>query len=182
MVQLLLEHKADTEVRVGSDNREYGWTVLFEPVGKGKVDVARLLLDRGANLNAEGTTGIRPVHWAVIQNAPATLKLLLERKAEINVRDTGDSTPLHYALEYPILPNVEALLDAGADANARGWNGGEETNWPPLRVAVRPDVDRSPAAVVDLLLKHGADVNARRSNGPRASRSQANRADLASSW
>ncbi len=180
LVQLLLDHKADLELRVGSGNSEFGWTVLFEPVGKGEVEMTRLLLDRGANLNAKATTGITPVHWAVLQNAQATLKLLLERKAEVNVRDSGGNTPLHYALVNANAVVVEALLAAGADPNAPGWTNGETQPWWPLFRAVTSPTEVG-GQITAALLKHGADANAKTTNGWTALHRavQYNRADLA---
>jgi ankyrin repeat protein len=183
LAQLLLDLGADPETRIrgDGDSQEGEWTVLFEPVGRGRVEPTRLLLGRGANVNARAATGISPVHFAALANAPDTLALLLEGRAEVNVRDAGGNTPLHYALEGASLPIVEKLLEAGADPQAPGWNGGQESNWPPLLSAIRTDPRRSPAALLDTLLRHGADANARLTNGWTALHRavQFNRPDLA---
>lgn len=164
-VQLLLDHKADPETRVAGLGVDGQWTALFVPLGKGDVEMCRLLLDRGANVNARADSGITPVHHAVVQNAPATLRLLLERKPEVDVRDSSGNRPLDYALEHPKLENVEALLQAGADPNAPGWDGGETKSWPPLARVAMADGERWPAAVAEALLKHGANVNATNGSG-----------------
>ena len=183
LAQLLLDLGADPETRIqgDGDSQEGEWTVLFEPVGHGRVEPTRLLLDRGANVNARAATGINPVHFAALANAPDTLDLLLERQAEVNVRDAGGNTPLHYAIEWASLPIAEKLLEAGADPLARGWNGGPESSWPPLLSAIRPDPRRSSPSLLETLLRHGADANARLTNGWTALHRavQFNRPDLA---
>lgn len=167
LAQLLLDLGADPESRIqgDGDSQEGEWTVLFEPVGHGRVEPTRLLLDGGANVNARAATGITPVHFAALANAPDTLGLLLERQAEVNLRDAGGNTPLHYAIQGASLPIAEKLLEAGADPQAPGWNGGPESNWPPLLSAIGFDPRRSPSALLVTLLRHGADANTRLTNG-----------------
>jgi ankyrin repeat protein len=184
VVPLLLDHKAEVDARITAPEPEGDWTVLFQAVGDGNVELSRQLLDAGADPNARAASGITPVHWAVLQRQPATLQLLLERKADVNCRDTGGNTPLHYALdlretlaswarsgtqldesvEAAIPGLVSILLAAGADPNAPGWNGGPEKSWPPLCRAIKLG-ERWRIPVMAALLKHGADVNAGNASG-----------------
>ncbi len=183
LVPLLLDHHAEIDARVSAwikgplnqypyspggwreDSQDGNWTVLFVAVGSGDMETARLLLDRGANINAKAASGITPVHWAVIQNAPATLKLLLDRKADVNVRDSGGNTPLHYAVDSGRAELVDALLAAGADPNAPGWTNGEAQPWWPLFQAVSLRAEVADQKITKALLEHGADVNAKTTNG-----------------
>lgn len=180
LVPLLLDHHAEIDARVSAWIKEYQypispgvwredsqdghWTVLFMAVGSGDTETTRLLLDRGANVNAKAASGITPVHLAVLQGKLDTLKLLLDRKADVNVRDSGGNTSLHYAVDNGRTELVEALLAAGADPNAPGWTNGEAQPWWPLFKAevLPPPVGNQ---IVSALLKHGADVNAKTTNG-----------------
>lgn len=193
LVPLLLDHHAEIDAQVSAqlfdanvaggwreNSQDENWTVLFVAVGWGDVETTRLLLDRGANINAKAASGLTPVHWAVIQNKLDTLKLLLERKADVNVRDNGGNTPLHYALVNGNAVVVEALLAAGADPNAPGWTKGETQPWWPLFQAVTSPAEVG-GQITAALLKHGADANAKTTNGWTALHRavQYNRADLA---
>lgn len=178
LISLLLDHHAEVDARVSArnwsdprnrmgweeDRQDRDWTVLFEAVGNGDVATTRLLLDRGANINAKAASGITPVHWAVLQDKLDTLKLLLERKADVNVRDSGGNTPLHYAVDNGRAELVEALLAAGADPNAPGWTNGEAQPWWPLFRAVSLPAEVS-GRIVKALIAHAADVNSRSTNG-----------------
>lgn len=87
----------------------------------GHADVVRLLLDRGAQVNAVSHNPMhaRPLHSAVTQ-APAAralpvVQLLLRAGAEVNIGKSGGHTPLHLAVNRDECQLAEALLNAGAD-------------------------------------------------------------------
>ena len=169
VVKLLLEQSANLETPVTAPTLDNQWTVLFLPVGSGDVEIMQLLLEHNANVNARAASGITPLHWAVINNASATLKLLLEHKADVNVRDNGDNTPLHFVMEGGWSPVVEALLAAGADPNAPGWTSGDDQPWFPLFRAVKWSGVQNgfelSQILTGLLLDHGADARVSTTNG-----------------
>jgi ankyrin repeat protein len=106
-------------------------------------DIAALLLDRGANVNAKDGSGITPVQWAISYDFKEIVKLLRQHGAQLNIHDAallGD------------LATVKEFLDKGTDVNAR--TGGEKT---PLLLAVQ----RRHGELVKLLLAKGADPNAK---------------------
>jgi len=64
-----------------------GETTLMTAVRTGKVDAVRLLLDRGADVNAvEEVRGQTALMWAVLENHPDTVRLLIQRGADINAQ------------------------------------------------------------------------------------------------
>lgn len=82
-------------LKVGIDTNaidDQGWTVLHNVVGFSKlVDVAQLLIAHGANVDAVGKNGQRPIHRA---NSVSMIELLLKKGADINVKDNAGHTPL----------------------------------------------------------------------------------------
>lgn len=87
----------------------------------GHADCVRLLLDRGAEVNAVSHNPMhaRPLHSACTQ-APAAralpvVQLLLRAGAEVNVGKSGGHTPLHLAVNRDECALAEMLLNAGAD-------------------------------------------------------------------
>ena len=125
----------------------------------GREDLAGLLIDAGANLEALNEHDERPLHAAAAYGRPAVVKLLLARGADVNARGPAGKTPLHAAaFGVGVTSDVDArtdvaklLLAAGADVNARQPGNG----FMPLRYA--KSAGNPTTAMVDLLLAHGAD-------------------------
>lgn len=76
------------------------------------------LLDSGANANAEGGGGVRPVHLAASRGAAPVLRELLVRGARADVATDEGKTAAQYATERGH-PGVASLLEA-AGGNASG--------------------------------------------------------------
>jgi ankyrin repeat protein len=112
MVELLLENHADPN-RPGTS----GTTALMWAVP----DVAkvRLLLARGANVNARSET--ERTALLVAASYPGTvdlLRLLLDRGADLRAQDRGGATALSLAVRSADIDVVRFLVDRGLDPNA----------------------------------------------------------------
>jgi ankyrin repeat protein len=105
----------------------------FHPLGFacffGRVEVASLLVARGADLEAASRNAmqVRPLHSAVAQSDPAVaLRLahdLLVAGASPNIAQQGGFTPLHEAALRGHGALVQLLLECGADPLARNADG-----------------------------------------------------------
>ncbi len=115
---------------------EDGWPMLHLAA---TAEVAQLLLDAGADINAPNKhkvfgPGNRPLHAAVYNNREDVVDLLLARGADVNARDNAGWTPLHMAVANGRFGLALKLLDAGADPNAQlgQMKGQEWSNKAPL--------------------------------------------------
>lgn len=115
-----------------------GETVLHWPAHNGYTEVVELLLDHGAQIEADeiGLYGGKPLHWAA-EHAPRCVELLLRRGANPMSRNVmkGDHqgfTPLHMTASQrdECIECAELLLAAGADPEAV-----DAQNRTPLEVA-----------------------------------------------
>jgi len=70
-----------------------GNTPLHLAAEHGFLDVARLLLEHGADVNAIGKSGWTPLHVAAVNGRMAIVRLLLEHGADVDVIDNYDQTP-----------------------------------------------------------------------------------------
>ena len=91
----------------------------------GQPDAARLLLERGAPVDAVSgnDAGLRALHSAVAGRHGEVVALLLEAGADPGPRQQGGFTPLMAAALHGDEPMVDALLAAGADVTARSDDG-----------------------------------------------------------
>jgi ankyrin repeat protein len=101
-----------------------GFTPLHLSAFFGGVDVARLLLDAGAEIDvvSRNDFSVYPIHSAAAGRVPVAL-LLVERGADVNVRQRHGWTPLHTAAHNGSGELVDALLAAGADPGAANDDG-----------------------------------------------------------
>jgi len=78
-----------------------GFNALYLAVNKGKKDIAELLLDKGANIEAHSdkTEGRTPLHEAVRQGYEDIVKMLLDRGANAFALDNSGKAPLDIARE-----------------------------------------------------------------------------------
>ncbi len=101
----------------------------FPPVGLAiffrHPELARALIERGANVNAaaRNAIGVAPVHAAAAVRDAGTMRLLLARGADANARQQLGYTALHTAAQLGDEEIVNLLLAHGADPRAAGDDG-----------------------------------------------------------
>ncbi len=101
-----------------------GFTPLALACFFAQPEIARLLIDQGANVNlaANNAMKVAPVHAAVAARQSAILKMLVEAGADVNARQQAGFTPLHAAAQNGDEAATRMLLAAGADRQARADN------------------------------------------------------------
>ena len=86
----------------------------------GLLDVAKQLIDRGADVNKPGWA---PLHYAATKGHLTVMELLLENHAYIDAASPNGSTPLMMASLYGTASAVKLLLEAGADPLLKNEQG-----------------------------------------------------------
>jgi ankyrin repeat protein len=155
-----------------------GWlTPLMLAVREGDVDLARILVKAGADVNAVAGDGKTALALAIFNGNYDAASFLVDSKADVNKADAQRFTPLFWAVDrrnmetapnFPWmvtadpLPLIRKLLDAGANPNAlvnntpraRMREGSPRIVFATalMRAAFAADLE-----LVKLLLERGAD-------------------------
>ena len=87
---------------------------------KGHLDLAEMLVKKGADINKAGWT---PLHYAASGGHLHIIKLLLENSAYIDAESPNGTTPLMMAAMYGTPAAVNLLLQEGADAKLKNEQG-----------------------------------------------------------
>ncbi|NXC10626.1 ANK2 protein, partial [Orthonyx spaldingii] len=141
------DHNADVQSKVTGRS---GFTPLHIAAHYGNVNVATLLLNRGAAVDFTARNGITPLHVASKRGNTNMVKLLLDRGGQIDAKTRDGLTPLHCAARSGHDQVVELLLERGAPLLARTKNG-----LSPLHMAAQGDH----VECVKHLLQHKAPVD-----------------------
>jgi hypothetical protein len=94
-------------------------TPLMLAVIQGEVEVARELIEKGADVNKTGWT---PLHYAASKGHLELIHLLLDEDAYIDAESPNGTTPLMMAAGYSENPMAcKVLLDEGADPSIKNY-------------------------------------------------------------
>ena len=142
------------EANIDSRNGEYLTTPLHIATKKGYIDIAQMLISKGAKIDAKNLSEFTPLHFAAMFGQSMILEMLLKNGANAEAQNNRGTTPLHFALfvNYECLKkSVEMLIEKGAKINARDLDGLTPLHWAALH-----GLDLTLAT----LLKNGANIEA----------------------
>lgn len=86
----------------------------------GDMDLVKLLITKGAEVNKQGWT---PLHYAAANGNDDVAKLLIGYSADVNALSPNGTTPLMMAARGDHMSTAKLLLDHGANLNAKNQIG-----------------------------------------------------------
>ncbi|XP_076008872.1 B-cell lymphoma 3 protein homolog [Genypterus blacodes] len=100
-----------------------GLTPLHLTVQRGCKDLARILLDAGADINAlDIKSGQSPLMHAVESNNSDMVHFLIENSCDVNSQSYSGNTALHSACGRGQVDTVRLLLKSGADCSLKNYH------------------------------------------------------------
>jgi ankyrin repeat protein len=125
----------------------------------GHLDVVKLLLDKGADVNAKSEHAVTALYCAGGKDKLEMVKLLLDKGADVNAQTDDGWSALMSAAAGGDAELLTLLGDNGADVNARRNTGA---------TALMEAAGNGRLQAVKVLLARGADVNAKAKDGSTA--------------
>ncbi|WYD79422.1 MAG: ankyrin repeat domain-containing protein [Candidatus Electrothrix gigas] len=132
-------------------------------------DIAKMLIEHGADVNAENKKGETPLIMAAKDGSTKTIQLFLENKANPNHQDKSGKSALMYALESSPakLDSSELLLSNSAECTLQDING-ESVLSKFIDNALRglePKEESNYFTFFQKILDGGADINEQDGDG-----------------
>ena len=126
VVKFLLDNGADVNKK-----NKYSKSVLFYPFRKKLLDIPKLLISCGANVNIRDNYNATPLMSAcsiLKKGEPAFtyhpyIEFLVKNGAKLDAKNMAGETALFYAIRAGRIENVRLLLALGARKNARNNRG-----------------------------------------------------------
>jgi len=157
---LLLPSEADVDAsgcfwEEGIHTLSKGVTALHVACHRGYVEIAKLLLDRGANVNAQDHQLRTALHEASSRGDTCVARFILNTgDVQLNSGDECGRTPLSFASENGYEATAELLVETGkVDVDSKDKDG-----WTPLSLTTRNGHE----AIAELLVETGrVDVDSK---------------------
>lgn len=151
LLRAMLLHKVDVHLRAVDNESLAGEnsTALHFAAKLGRLHTVELLVQHGADVNAQDETGATPLILVTQRTHIDMARLLLSHGAHINAEDGEGYTPLMWAVLNDNRAMVRLLLEKGANVNSQNEEGRT-----PLHFAARYGKDLD---IVRQLLAHRAD-------------------------
>jgi ankyrin repeat protein len=149
-VKRMLDMKS-IDVEAGTRGKEDGHTCLINALYHRHLDICRLLIEKGAQLEVKGWNDFTPLHYAAASGHIEIVRLLCDRGADIEARsDDFGRRPLHFAVREGRISIVKELIEVRkADINARSIGG---------RTALRYAKNNQYLEIADFLVSKGGIV------------------------
>ena len=115
-VQEFIERGVDVNDARGGGIFEY--TALHVAAMYENDDVAKVLIENGADVNAVDKNKRNPLHCPLLYGHADVVKVLIQNGADVNAVDKDKRTVLHHAARKGHVDVAEMLIQNGADVNA----------------------------------------------------------------
>ena len=151
---LAVQASSSADCSTNCDQRERGQPTCEEELlwagGGGYTQRVKDLLDSGADINHQSSSGLTVLMHATLKKQGEMVKLLIDRGADSNLQRVSGNTALFYAADENMVQIAKLLIAADANLDVQNSIG-----YTALMVAA----GENSLMVAKLLIDAGADVN-----------------------
>ncbi|XP_051969050.1 protein TANC2-like isoform X2 [Xyrauchen texanus] len=151
-----MDEEEAQRAQINSYDTLWGETALSAAAGRGKMEVCRLLLERGSSVAQPNLRGLVPLYSSVRQGHWQIVDLLVTHGADVNLADKQGRTPLMMAASEGHQDTVEFLLSQDASMDLMDKEGLTALSWACLKGHL---------SVVRCLVERGAATDHADKNG-----------------
>jgi len=148
------------ELKVNIDHQDSieEWSPLHAASSRGFTEIARMLIDAGADIESEDRTDWTPLHHACRYGYSSIVKLLIDKGAKLDktINDENEETALHLAAKFGHIDVVQVLLSKTINVNIE-----DKLERTPLHLAVISNHSQ----IVQSLLGRKAKINVKDNKG-----------------
>ena len=119
LIKNLLRAKVDINALNAEGLSSLHWAVI-----NGNIEVTKLLIEKGANIEIKDSgCGSSPLLFACQNGRTKIVKFLIEKGADINTKNSKGSNAIHFAAQSGKTEIVDFLLQNGLEINMKDNNG-----------------------------------------------------------
>ncbi len=132
--ETVVDYAIENDIDINTQTNITMNTFLHFAILEKNENQAKILIEKGADVNKQNANGETPLHLAVTEGLEKICELLLEKGADVNSQDLQKNTPLHYAVNSKNKNIATLLLKHGAKTDLKNNIGTS-----PVHVAMTTD-------------------------------------------
>jgi cytohesin len=157
IVEFLIAQGANVNARDGS-----GETALYQAAHMGYLELCKLLINNGADLNISTfkiTMGHSPLYIAIRNRHADVAELLITSGADVNKKNKFGESPMDMAIHAKLQNIVNLLIEHGAETSALKGKGKTDVTAKAPEISIHDTVRRGQIESVEQYLDAGGDVD-----------------------
>lgn len=161
LVKELVGRKVSLAIHDELGNTPLHWAISTDLNEQQKIDLMKILIAGGANINAANNAGQTPVHMVALalHDTPALLQFMREQSAlaDVALMDMEGQTPLHVAVTKGRMDLIKLLLASNVQVDAKNLKG-----LTPLQLVLESALQATAKrSIITDLIEAGADLDVR---------------------
>jgi len=147
----ITEHLIKNKADVNAETMENGTTPLIIAIMNNRLEIVKMLLKNGAEVNKTALNGQTVLHIAVRFGSLDIVEYLIKNNADINRNSPNFGTPLIFATMNGNFNVIQSLVQNNAEINAHSTDGWSALHWAVTEI--------HSLEILNYLIKNGAHVD-----------------------